>query len=492
MIIIYYVRRRQDTMESNVMESAANSDSGDNVNNPGIDIRSQLMKAMESQWAKASSVSLEKKKNKGKKSKGSKKSGSANNRNFRSVDMLNECVLEDQMVVDEKSEIIKSKRKMKIDSFTNDYEKIMNEKGHCKDDGKLDGSYKAHYRRFFMCFDTVMDGNSDKNYFDIEEHKLFIQNNTENKHWFCDRELIMAYFSEVVAYLVNVEPLNVKKAKHVIQKIIDVELHNAVRKRHTDNHLSLTNDVDFKTHLKGVWQLHKSNFVQFKKDKNETQLEPSDLMMKETSRKDLIKIVTSWLNKNNNKKGANESELEIMFMLIYDFKSVIRCDSCKRFIMKCKMMIQEEEDPCFQGLMVLPATEKVKDNSCYPSCTIRDVNFRICGQFFLSFLSLYKFQIHGTGICFLNQRATELVGKMHWGNMKLISKTKGASVSTKTKNVIVDGNVDSSKVTHQRNSGIVHLTKRTEKNEASLIFPEGIKGVSRHDNSAKAFSRYQS
>ena len=156
------------------------------------------------------------------------------------------------------------------------------------------------------------------------------------------------------------------------------------------------------------------------------------------------------------------------------------------------MMIQEEEDPCFQGLMVLPATEKIKDNVIYPSCTIRDVNFRICGQFFLSFLSLCKFQIHGTGICFLNQRATELVGKMHWGNMKLISKTKGASVSAKTKNVIVDGNVDSSKVTHQRNSGIVHLTKRTEKNEASLIFPEGIKGVSRHDNSAKAFSRYQS
>ena len=62
--------------------------------------------------------------------------------------MLNECVLKDQMVVDERSEIIKSKRKMKIDSFTNDYEKIMNEKGHCKDNGKLDGSLKAHYRRF--------------------------------------------------------------------------------------------------------------------------------------------------------------------------------------------------------------------------------------------------------------------------------------------------------------------------------------------------------
>ena len=42
-------------------------------------------------------------------------------------------------------------------------------------------------------------------------------------------------------------------------------------------------------------------------------------MMKETTRKDLIKIVATWLKKNNNKRGANESELEIMFMLTYDF-----------------------------------------------------------------------------------------------------------------------------------------------------------------------------
>ena len=54
------------------------------------------------------------------------------------------------MVVDEKSEIIKSNRKIKINEFMNDYEEIMKEKGHCKDDGKLDDSMKAYYRRFFM------------------------------------------------------------------------------------------------------------------------------------------------------------------------------------------------------------------------------------------------------------------------------------------------------------------------------------------------------
>ena len=122
----------------------------------------------------------------------------------------------------------------------------------------------------------------------------------------------MVCFSEVVANLVEVEMSNTKKSKHVIQKIIDVELCDAYKKKHTDHHWSLNTDVDFKTHLKTIWQRHKSNFVQFQKDKNETQLEPSDLMMKEATRKDLIKIVKTWLTKDVNKKGVNKSELEII------------------------------------------------------------------------------------------------------------------------------------------------------------------------------------
>ena len=113
--------------------------------------------------------------------------------------------------------------------------------------------------------------------------------------------------------------------------------------------------------------------------------------------------------------------------------------------------------------MVLPATEKAKENSCCPSCTIRDVDCRVCGQFCLLFLCLHKLQVHGSSMTFLNERATAMLGKTHWGNVKLTSKTKGTSVSTKTKDAIAEGNVDSSKVTHQRNSGIMCLTKRTEK-----------------------------
>ena len=171
-------------------------------------------------------------------------------------------------------------------------------------------------------------------------------------------------------------------------------------------------------------------------------------------------------------------------MLMYDFKSTIRCDSCRRFQMKCKMMIQEDGDPCFQGLLVLPATEKIKANTCYPSCAIKDVEFRICGQFFLSFLFLYKMQTHGQSLSFLNKEAVRNSNKTHWGNYKLISKTTSSSaVSTQTKNVIIDANVDTTKVTHQRKNGLYHLTKKTEKNEFNFIFEAAIKAVSRHDNS---------
>ena len=89
-------------MELEVAESQANSDSAENGNKNAFDFKRQLTIAVEKQWAKTSSDSLERKKNKRKKGKGSKKYASANSRNYRSLDMLNACVLENQMVVDEK------------------------------------------------------------------------------------------------------------------------------------------------------------------------------------------------------------------------------------------------------------------------------------------------------------------------------------------------------------------------------------------------------
>ena len=68
------------------------------------------------------------------------------------MDLLNDCVLEDQMVVEEKSKTIKSIIKTIIDEFMNSYEKIMKEKGHYNDDGKLDSSMKAYHRRFYKAW----------------------------------------------------------------------------------------------------------------------------------------------------------------------------------------------------------------------------------------------------------------------------------------------------------------------------------------------------
>ena len=64
---------------------------------------------------------------------------------------------------------------------------------------------------------------------------------------------------------------------------------------------------------------------------------------------------------------------------------------------------------------------------------------------------------------FMNPEATRKARKTHWGNIKLISKTKGTSMSTKTKDVIVDTNVSTSKITNQRKNSIMHLTKKRKK-----------------------------
>ena len=52
------------------------------------------------------------------------------------------------------------------------------EKGHCNDEGKLDGSMKAHYRSFFMCFDATKYGKCVNNYFYIEKCESFTLKST--------------------------------------------------------------------------------------------------------------------------------------------------------------------------------------------------------------------------------------------------------------------------------------------------------------------------
>ena len=101
-------------------------------------------------------------------------------------------------------------------------------------------------------------------------------------------------------------------------------------------------------------------------------------------------------------------------MLIHYFESFIRCDACLKFKLKCIMLIQEYDDPCFAGLLNIPSTENFKENTCYPSCTIRDINPFVCGQFSFSFFTLWKFQFHGVKMPYMDKEHTKKVNKKHW------------------------------------------------------------------------------
>ena len=70
--------------------------------------------------------------------------------------------------------------------------------------------------------------------------------------WFCDKEIMVACFSSVVANLAEVDMTNTKKSKKSIQNIAYAELHDVHKKRYTDYHWSLANDVSFKPQLKTV------------------------------------------------------------------------------------------------------------------------------------------------------------------------------------------------------------------------------------------------
>ena len=73
-------------------------------------------------------------------------------------------------------------------------------------------------------------------------------------------------------------------------------------------------------------------------------------------------------------------------------------------------MIQEDDDPCFSGLLILPSTEKVV-KSCYSSCAIRDVNPFTFAQFYLSFLVLWKFQCYGGTIPHMDEEGAKKSNK---------------------------------------------------------------------------------
>ena len=94
--------------------------------------------------------------------------------------------------------------------------------------------------------------------------------------------------------------------------------------------------------------------------KNDSRIEPSYLMTKESSIKYIIKITEKWLEKSSKTSKVNESDLQIIIMLACDYESIMSCYSYLKFRFKCLQIIQEDNDACFDGFLVLPRTEKVK------------------------------------------------------------------------------------------------------------------------------------
>ena len=79
------------------------------------------------------------------------------------------------------------------------------------------------------------------------------------------------------------------------------------------------------------------------------------------------------------------------------------------------------------------------------------------------FVSVVEVSIYGSTMSSMDEENTKSANKQHWDNFKLISKSVSSSASMKTKNVIIEANIDSSKITHQKLSSLTNLTKKQKR-----------------------------
>ena len=81
----------------------------------------------------------------------------------------------------------------------------------------------------------------------------------------------------------------------------------------------------------------------------------------------------------------------------------------------------------------------------------------------------------------MDEENTKRAKLEHWDDLKLIPKSRGSSVNRKTKNMITDANVDTSKILHKAWRHQV-TDQKTEKNESLNLVEKVIFAVSCHDN----------
>ena len=119
------------------------------------------------------------------------------------------------------------------------------------------------------------------------------------------------------------------------------------------------------------------------------------LIKRDLSCKEFKKVTSEWIEETKKLRYVDESKLEVIFVMAYDYKSLVHCASPKIFKFKSFIYIQEANDPPFIRLIVMEGKEKVQKNQPYASCTIRDADPELCTQFQLVFMTLWKLETYG-------------------------------------------------------------------------------------------------
>ena len=358
-----------------------------------------------------------------------------------------------------------------------------------KESRKIDDSYQSNFRCFLH---YVHDKYSQKdviNYLDFDEYLKF-HNDDSRDFWFCHPDIIRSFYEEVFPMLPT-KGSNVNKMTYNLQRLINFELYDRTNKKFKACHYELNKDKEWKFIIKQAKEKHEAFQIDRQRASNLEIVDTHKLVKRDLSRKEFKKVISKWIESTKKLKHVDESKLEVIFVMAYDYKSLVRCASTKVFMFKSFTYIQEADDPPFIGLIVMDGEEKVTKNQEYASCAIRDVDPELCTQFQLAFMSIWKLETHGKKASFLDSGKIPH-GHIHWSNMKLISATNANSISTKTKGNFIAAGVDPGKVTHMKSCGMHELTKKTDDRCNDHIFEENIKAVSRHDNNKNAYQRYLS
>ena len=106
-----------------------------------------------------------------------------------------------------------------------------------------------------------------------------------------------------------------KTSQSSLQMVIDMELHNKHTNQNAGSYWTFRTDQNFVTNLRKVCKNHLLNVNNFKDNKNNTSITPSDLIIKKTSGKYLIKIVETCLETTSTTSKVDESDLKIIFIL---------------------------------------------------------------------------------------------------------------------------------------------------------------------------------